>query len=76
MPEQTPPDPGVFVTKGMQIGISQFTLRFDPDGKITADPVFLSTGLDMCPIWLEIAVDHLHQTDLASTDMLSRLLTK
>jgi len=50
---------GVFVTKGMQLSISEFFLSMNPDGTIEAGPMEISVGLDMCPHWREISLDHL-----------------
>jgi len=65
------PDPGVFITKGMQVSIPDFSLRIGPDGNIEAGPVNLHTGLDLYPYWLEIAYGHLLSTEKASNDLLS-----
>ena len=64
------PDPGVFLTKGMQARIRNFSIRISPDGKLKGDPVILETGLDVCPYWLEIAYGHLLRTEKANDKLL------
>jgi hypothetical protein len=64
-------DPGIFVTKGMKITISNIKIPINPDGKIVPEPVTLSTGLDLCPYWLEIAYEHLLNTEQASINLIN-----
>ena len=68
---QKKPDPGVFLTKGMQINIPEFSIRISPDGNIDATPLILHTTIDLCPYWLEIAYDHLRCTEDASEQLLN-----
>jgi hypothetical protein len=70
MSDDPKPDPGVFVVRGMEIGIPSFQISLSPDGGITTDPVILHTGIDMCPLWLEVAFGHLLRTEEASQEML------
>jgi hypothetical protein len=65
------PDPGVFVTKGMQVSIPNFSIRFNPDGSIDASPLIIHTSVDMCPYWLEIAYEHLLKTEAANDDLMA-----
>lgn len=65
------PYSGVFLTKGMQISIPEFSIRISPDGNIDATPLILYTGIDLCPYWLEIAYDHLRCTEEASEQLLN-----
>ena len=70
-PEDQPgPNKGVFITKGMQVTIPAggLTLSIGPDGRMEADPVVLHVGLDMCPYWIEIALQHLRETEVASEE--------
>lgn len=68
--KQQVPDPGVFVTKGMNISIPHFSIRISDDGKLEADPVILHTGIDLCPYWLSIAYDHLLATEKANDNLM------
>ena len=59
------PAPGVFVTKGMKISIPSFSISFGESGELSSDGINLHTGLDMCPFWLDIAYEHLLDTESA-----------
>lgn len=66
-PEDQPgSNKGVFITKGMRVTIPELTFSIGPDGEMEADPVVLHVGLDMCPYWIEIALQHLRETHVAS----------
>ena len=54
---------GVFLTKGMQISIPQFSIWMDDEGNLQSSPVTIHTGLDLCPYWLGIAYQHLLSTE-------------
>jgi len=69
MPMDRVPEPGVFVVKGMQISIPSFQIQLGPDGTVTTGPVLLHTGIDMCPVWLDISFRHLLRTEEASQEM-------
>lgn len=68
---QAAPAPGVFVTKGMQVSIPEFSIRINPDGTIDASPLILHTSVDMCPFWLEIVYEQLLKTEAANDDLMS-----
>lgn len=68
--EEVSPDPGVFITKGMQISLPGFSIRINEHGEIESDPVTLHTGIDMCPYWLEIALIHLSKSDEAHASLM------
>lgn len=68
---QPAPDPGIFVTKGMQVSVPEFSIRINPDGTIDASPLVLHTGVDMCPFWLEIAYEQLLKTEAANDDLMA-----
>lgn len=63
--QPTVPDPGIFVTSGMQVTIPSFSIRIKNDGSIEADSVTLHTRIDLCPYWIEIALGHLEESDKA-----------
>lgn len=65
------PAPGVFITKGMQVSIPNFSIRINPDGTIDASPLVLHTGIDLCPYWLEIAYEHLLNTEAANDHLMT-----
>lgn len=54
------PQMGVFITRGMGVGIPAggLVIGTGPDGKNSAS-IHIQVALDMCPYWLEIAVEHL-----------------
>lgn len=68
---QSAPPQGVFITKGMQVSIPNFSIQINPDGTIDASPLILHTGVDMCPYWLEIAYEHLIKTETANNDLMA-----
>jgi hypothetical protein len=53
-----PPFRGILVTRGMEITVADLQIRFDADGQ-TSSSMTLKVGLNMCPIWLHIAFQHL-----------------
>jgi len=67
--EESAPDAGVFITKGMQINIPRFSIRIGPDGKLQSDPLVLHTSIDLCPYWLDIAYEQLLAAEKASEDL-------
>jgi hypothetical protein len=71
MTDQSAPDPGIFVTKGMRISIPHLSIRVGPDGAFKPEPIALHTSVDMCPVWLSIAYEHLTQADQASKELLN-----
>lgn len=65
------PDPGVFITKGMQISIPEFSIQMAPEGWLNVGPIVVHTGIDLCPYWLEISYEHLLATETANDNLLS-----
>lgn len=57
------PDPGIFIVKGDIVGVDEFTISVDENGKIKAGPVALKSGIDMTPYWLNIAFEHLKSSE-------------
>jgi hypothetical protein len=70
------PDPGIFITQGMQVTIPSFSIRIKDDGSIEVDPVTLHTGLDLCPYWIEIALMHLEESEKAREALLTGKLSQ
>jgi predicted transcriptional regulator len=64
--DELTPDPGIFLTQGGQVSIPSFSITIDENGSISSDPVTLHLGLDVCPVWMEIAFDHLILTHQAA----------
>jgi len=62
---------GVFITRGMgiQIPAGGLVVGFDDTGAMQSS-IKLQVSLDMCPYWLEIAVDHLTAASKARQDLL------
>lgn len=48
---------GIYITKGMSVGISKFELRMDESGKLDHQ-LELSVSYDACIAWARIAVGH------------------
>lgn len=57
------PDPGLFIVEGDIVGVDEFTISVDENGKMNAGPVVLRSGIDMTPYWLSIAFQHLKSTE-------------
>jgi hypothetical protein len=64
------PDPGIFITQGMQISVPSFEIRIKDDGSIDVEPITLHTGLDLCPYWLEIGIIHLDKSVASHTALM------
>ena len=56
-------EPGLFITKGMNVSIPEFSLSINESGDINSEKMTIHTGLDMCPYWIEIAYTRLNETD-------------
>lgn len=50
---------GIYITRGMSVSISNFSIRIREDGKIEGDPITLYVRFDVCPSWIQIAKRHL-----------------
>ncbi len=63
---------GVFITRGMGVRIPAggLVIGTGPDGKNSAS-IRLQVALDMCPYWLEIAVEHLRVASSARAEVLA-----
>ena len=59
----TDPIPGLFITKGMEVSMPNFSLSINENVAITSNEMTIHTGLDMCPYWIEIAFAHLKRTE-------------
>jgi hypothetical protein len=59
------PTGGIFITRGMTVGIPAggLTIKLDEKGEISADPITLHVHYDVCPSWLEIAFKHLLEAE-------------
>lgn len=64
------PDPGIFITEGMQITVSNLSFSIGPDGALETTPIILQTGLDLCPYWLDISFEHLLCAERANDDLM------
>lgn len=49
---------GIFLMQGQRLSLSSFTISMNEQGEITSDGPKLSTGVEMAPYWLSIAIDH------------------
>ena len=59
-PPLTPPTHGVFISKGMRVGVPEFGLTISIDGGVEPNAqLVLYAALDVTPHWLGIALSHL-----------------
>jgi hypothetical protein len=63
---------GVFIGQGTRISIPKggLTIRMDSDGKLTVDPVMVHVQFDTWPMWLQLGLEHLAETDRRHLDVL------
>jgi hypothetical protein len=66
---------GLFIVNGDQASIADMKLSIAPDGVLEANVRF-ELGLDMCPSWLQIALDRQSESDKAYSRVLAALETK
>lgn len=64
MPDSKP-DPGVFLVKGDTVSVMPFSISVNEQGEIENSPVVLHLGIDMTGYWLDIAYEHLLDTESA-----------
>jgi hypothetical protein len=60
--------PGIYVTRGMTVSISNISLRIRDDGELEGDPITLHVRFDVCPTWIQIAKRHLDNAVAARED--------
>lgn len=60
---------GIFVIKGMTLGVSNFSLHIDDEGNVTAEGPDLTIAYDACIAWAKIALEH---RDTANAKMENR----
>lgn len=49
--------PGIFISEGMRLRITDFTLRIGKDGSVDSSMEW-QVALDVWPMWLDVAIDH------------------
>jgi len=49
--------PGIFISEGMRLRITDFTLRIGKDGSVDSSMQW-QVALDVWPMWLDVAIDH------------------
>jgi len=49
--------PGIFISEGMRLRITDFTLRIGEDGSVDSSMQW-QVALDVWPMWLDVAIDH------------------
>lgn len=49
---------GIFVMQGQRLSISSFTISINDEGELSSPGPTLSTGVEMAPYWLEMAMEH------------------
>lgn len=72
MPTDPSPKPGIFITKGLRVGIPHAGLqvRVDRDGRTQGD-LTLHVLYDVCPRWLEIACQHVFEAETHSASVIA-----
>lgn len=71
--DMSPEEPKLFITKGMHLDVSSFSISIDENGQITSEGPTIHSGLDMCPYWLEIAYVHLLKSEIIHNKLQSAL---
>jgi hypothetical protein len=61
--------PGIFISRFITLSLSDLTISFGPDGSSGTSKALVS--YDVCPIWLEIAIEHLKAASGANSEMVS-----
>lgn len=59
--------PGIYITRGMTLAVSNITIRIRDDGEIEGDPITLHVRFDVCPTWIQIAKRHLDNALIAKS---------
>jgi hypothetical protein len=59
--------PGVFISRFVTLTLSDLTISFGPEGSSGSSKALVS--YDVCPIWLEIAIEHLKAANEANSEM-------
>ena len=63
--------PGVFLIKGMRVDVPEIAITLGPNGQLSAEmKQAVRVGLDLCPTWMRIALDHLKTTEEAKESAL------
>jgi hypothetical protein len=60
--------PGIFISRFVTLTLSDLTISFGPEGSSGSSKALVS--YDVCPIWLEIAIEHLKEANEANSEML------
>ena len=76
MTEKDNPNEGLFIVEGGELSISGMTFTINEKGEINLEPAAIRLRLDVCPEWLEIAIDHLETNTLSAEDIQNALKIK
>ena len=66
MSEEDKKHDGIFLVEGGQISLTNISFSITDDGEVTSEPPEVKLRFDVCPEWLEIAMDHLEANALAA----------
>jgi hypothetical protein len=61
--------PGIFISRFVTLTLSDITISFGPNGTSGSSKALVS--YDVCPIWLEIAIEHLKAASGANSEMIT-----
>jgi hypothetical protein len=67
---------GVFITRGMTVGIPAWGISINDKNELDSDPIKLHVHFDVCPSWLELAFKHLLKAEERSTEVIGAWKTR
>jgi hypothetical protein len=69
MSEENKLNEGIFIVEGGQLSLADFSLSINNKGEITSEHLEVKLRFDVCPEWLDIAMDHLEMNASAAEDI-------
>lgn len=61
---------GIHISRGMRLRLSNISISIDRDGNVQSPPPDLSLSIDLYAYWLEIAMAHLIEAEVAHGELL------
>lgn len=71
MPKSDELNLNLFLVKGDIVGVEKSLISVDENGNFKADPIVLTSGVDMTTYWLNIAFQHLRATERAHKKLMT-----
>lgn len=65
--------PGVFITEGMALKLSNIGIRVMDDGRMEMSPITIAVAMDIWPMWLDVAIDNARSATDWRTTLASEL---